>query len=186
MKNDSLKRGLLTAMVICLALLAIVAVIAIAFGGDFVKTLFVSKDEKITQAIDVEWQSSIKEEQPAFLDAIDEKSEYTIGKIKNEGSGYYSVEVEVNSPDMSEGLNAYASQTQGKQLSEEEMNAELVSIIQSSPMKTSQHKLSVIEDSDGKFHVSFPVEFIDAMFGYIYVDSLESLNESLSGLAQEE
>lgn len=161
--------------VLCVAVIAVVLFVGNSMG------LFKFEDHSATfqQLITTEWEKSITEDQPEFLNKLEERNSFTVVDYKSEGDGYYTVELEVTSPDINEQLIKYQNSVTEQDIPENEMNKKICEIIDSSNDKTTKITLSVICDEDGAYHVTFTDEFVDAMTGYAFSNALETLMEEL-------
>ncbi len=120
-----------------------------------------------------EWESSINEDQPEFLDLLDERSSFKCIRLDSVADGYYVVTAKVSSPDINESLKEYQNQVYSQEINEEEMNKKLCELINSAELKTTEQTVDVIVDEDGNVRVQFNDDFVNAMFGYAYTDSMK-------------
>lgn len=171
--KDKKTRTLLTTLVCvgCVALIAVVLLVGNAMG----LFKFENHTDTFQQLITTEWEKSITEDQPEFLTKLEERNSFTVVDYKNEGDGYYTVEVEVTSPDINDKLIEYQESVNNISVSQDEIEQKICEIIDSSDDKTSTVTLSIICDEDGAFHVTFTDEFVDAMFGYAFSNAIESI-----------
>lgn len=172
MENKSV-RVLLTVMV-CLVGILLIAVVLLV-GNSMGLFKFEDHSETFQQLITTEWEKSITEDQPEFLNKLEERNSFTLVDYKNEGDGYYTVELEVSAPDINDQLIEYQESITDQDVSEDEMNEKICEIIDISNDKTSTVTISIICDEDGVFHVNFTDEFVDAMTGYAFTNALETL-----------
>ena len=172
MENKSVR--VLLSILVCVLCVAVIAVVL--FVGNSMG-LFKFEDHSATfqQLITTEWEKSITEDQPEFLTKLEERNSFTVVDYKNEGDGYYTVEIEVTSPDINDKLIEYQESVNNISVSQDEIEQKICEIIDSSDDKTSTVTLSIICDEDGAFHVTFTDEFVDAMFGYAFSNAIESI-----------
>lgn len=124
------------------------------------------------------WNASISDNQPEFLNLLDEKSSFEYISTESLGDGYYVATVSVSSPDISESIAAYQEEVYGKKTSKEEINEKLCELINSADLKTTTQTIDIIVDEDGNVRTQFNDNFINAMFGYAYIDSIKTyMNE---------
>ncbi len=132
-------------------------------------------DEDFSNEIQEEWNLSIPKNQPEFLNLLDEKSSFECLTTESLGDGYYVVNVSVSSPNIGESLKAYQENVSSEKISTDEMNKKLCELINSAEIKTSNQSVDVIVDEDNNVRVQFNDDFINAMFGYVYIESMQSL-----------
>lgn len=155
-------------LILCLIIvLAIITVLFFVFNND-------KNQNDFSNEIQNEWVSSIADNQPDFLNVLDDKSSFECISTESVGDGYYVVTANVSSPDISESINTYQKEVYGKEISEEEINKNLCELINSADLKTTEQKIDIIVDEDGNVRVQFNDDFINAMFGYAYIDSIET------------
>lgn len=133
-----------------------------------------STQKDFSTEIQEKWNLSASENQPEFLNLLDEKSSFECVETESLEDGYYVVKANVCSPDISESIKIYQKETYGKKISEEEMNAKLCELINSADIKTTEQTIDIIVDEDENVRVQFNDEFINAMFGYAYIDSMQT------------
>lgn len=132
-----------------------------------------SNQKDFSSEIQEKWNSSASENQPEFLNLLDEKSSFECVLTESFGDGYYVVTANVSSPDISESIKTYQQEVYGKKISKDEMNTKLCELINSADLKTTQQTIDIIVDEDENVRVQFNDEFINAMFGYAYIDSMQ-------------
>ena len=176
MENKS-KKALLTTLV-CVVALALIAVVFLV-GKSTGLFNFEDHSETFQQLITTEWEKSISEDQPEFLTKLEERNSFILKDYKSEGDGYYTVELEVTSPDINEQLTEYQNSVAEQNVSENEINEKICEIIDSAEDKTTTVTLSIICDDDGAYHVTFTDEFVDAMTGYAFSNTLGTLMEEV-------
>lgn len=159
--------------------IVLVTVISIAILNSIEK-------KEIYNSISYEWEASIPKEQPKFLSALDETSSFECIDIVEEPKDYFIVTATISSPNILAALDEYQQQMYYKELGEEEINEALCNIIYSAPIKTSEHNIYVVKDRQGKYHVNFSESFVDAMFGYAYIDATQTLNDEIEEIAKGE
>ena len=103
-----------------------------------------------SQNIQDEWNSSKDKNQPEFLNLLDEKSSFNCISTDYVSDGYYVVNVQVTSPDISN---------------------ELINNAQS---KTTNQTVDIIVDDDNNVRVQFNDDFVNAMFGYAYIEGMQA------------
>lgn len=143
------------------------------------KANIVYKD--FSNQIHEKWNSSIADNQPEFLNLLDEKSSFKCISTEEIGDGYYVVNVSVSSPDISKSLKEYQEKVSGKKFSTDEMNKKLCELIDSAEMKTTNQKVDVIVDEEENVRVQFNDDFVNAMFGYAYIESMQAMMSEETG-----
>lgn len=132
------------------------------------------KSNNFSAEIAKAWNTSIAENQPEFLNIIDERSSFKCVSTEPQGNGYYVVTVDVSSPDISESIKDYQKEVYGEKISESEMNNKLCELINLAELKITQQTVDVIVDEDKNVRVQFNDDFINAMFGYAYTDAIQT------------
>ena len=94
-------------------------------------------------------------------------------------NGYYTVTVQVTSPDISEDLKKYQAQKTKKSASDSDMDQAICKMIETATPKTTTQTLDVIVDDAGEYHEQFNDAFANAMLGYAYTDAMQALTEAL-------
>lgn len=140
--------------------------------------------EEMNTIVHTVWNEAVPEESPQFLKELNRLSSFEVVGVEDLGEGYYTVTASVQSPDILEDLNNYEDSLSG-QVTQEEMDAQLCTIIKNARSKETEQVITVICDTDGKYHVEFSEEFIDAMFGYAFSDSFEALLNEEAFIAKE-
>ena len=121
-----------------------------------------------SQNIQDEWNSSKDKNQPEFLNLLDEKSSF------NCISTDYVVNVQVTSPDISNDLKEYKKQITGKKVDTKQMNKKLCELINNAQSKTTNQTVDIIVDDDNNVRVQFNDDFVNAMFGYAYIEGMQA------------
>lgn len=135
--------------------------------------------------IQEEWNKSLSEDAPDFIKKLDSLSSFCVSKVKKIDSGFHVVTLLVTSPNISESLEKYQKEVEGKTLSTDKMNSEIVSLIEKAQPKTTKQSIYVIEDEAGNCYVRFSEEFLDAMSGYAYTTARNSLSKDSTFIAGE-
>ena len=112
---------------------------------------------------------------------LDEKSSFKCISTEEIGDGYYVVNVSVSSPDISKSLKEYQEKVSGEKFSTDEMNKKLCELIDSAEMKTTNQKVDVIVDEEENVRVQFNDDFVNAMFGYAYIESMQAMMSEETG-----
>jgi len=169
-------------------ILIVLLVIALIISGISIclKVVKDKKEQEIFDAIALEWEKSIPGEQPIFLTELDSLSNFECLSMVEEAKDYFVVQVCATSPDILNGVNEYQERVEGGNPTVAEMNEVLADIIKSSELRSSQHEIYVVRDNNGEYHVTFSESFIDAMFGYAYLDAIETLNSEWQTLIEGE
>lgn len=129
--------------------------------------------EKIQNVINEKWQESIPAESAQFIKEFNERSKFQVVDL-TEINECLEATVWVASPDISISLQEY--QNSGvDDLSDEEIDAGICDLINLAEINRTEQTVYVYIDVDGEYHVRFTEEFINAMFGYAFSDSVESL-----------
>lgn len=162
------------AIIIICAVLIVMAIIA---GVIFFLNSRVS-NETLQETITNAWTRETEEEIPGFLTDIESKASFTVVDFVDNGKGHYSVEVEATSPDIYQEIIDY-QRSITEIIGTEEIDKQLSRIIEEAELKTTQHTLTVIY-SDGEPEVKFTEEFVDAMYGYAYIYSINAIEEILT------
>ena len=119
-----------------------------------------------SQNIQDEWNSSKDKNQPEFLNLLDEKSSFNCISTDYVSDGYYVVNVQVTSPDISNDLKEYKKQITGKKVDTKQMN--------NAQSKTTNQTVDIIVDDDNNVRVQFNDDFVNAMFGYAYIEGMQA------------
>lgn len=167
------------------AFISVAVIISIVLGTLISLTILNAIEKKeIYNSIYYEWEASIPEKQPKFLNALDEVSSFECVDIVEESENYFIVTVITYSPNILADLNAYQQQMYYEDITEDEINEALCDIIYSAPIKTAEHNIYVVKDGEGNYHVNFSESFVDAMFDYAYMDATQTLNDELEEIAK--
>ena len=124
-----------------------------------------------SQNIQDEWNSSKDKNQPEFLNLLDEKSSFNCISTDYVSDGYY---VQVTSPDISNDLKEYKKQITGKKVDTKQMNKKLCELINNAQSKTTNQTVDIIVDDDNNVRVQFNDDFVNAMFGYAYIEGMQA------------
>ena len=116
-----------------------------------------------SQNIQDEWNSSKDKNQPEFLNLLDEKSSFNCISTDYVSDGYYVVNVQVTSPDIT-----------GKKVDTKQMNKKLCELINNAQSKTTNQTVDIIVDDDNNVRVQFNDDFVNAMFGYAYIEGMQA------------
>ena len=159
--------------VIAIVCVTVLLIAAVTVGIFAVKQ---KQQKKLLQAaVQQAWAESIPEEQPSFLTALDERTEFHCIKVQKTENDCYTATFEVTSPDIQADLNVYQENADSTDVTAENLNRQLSEIIQSAELKTSVQTVTAMLCSDGTYHIVFNDGFIDAMFGYAYIDAMHAL-----------
>lgn len=153
----------------CNLFICIVLIVAIFCGCSNNKN-----QRDFSAEIQENWNLSLSENQPEFLNLLDEKSSFECVSTESPVDGYYVVTADVTSPDISESIKEYQQEVYGRKISEEEMNIKICELINSAELKTTQQTIDIIVDEDENVRVQFNDDFVNAMFGYAYIDSMQT------------
>ena len=159
---------------ICICL---VLIVSFTIGGGCLFNFYNKKQtmKEITNAVNIEWGKTEKDELPQFLDLFDEKASFECTSYKKEKKGYYTVTTTVESPDISEAIYEFSEKNKNESFTKEQFDNEIYNMILNAPMKRSEQKITVILNDTGTYRVIFSQGFIDGMFGYIYNNFLTSI-----------
>lgn len=127
-----------------------------------------------SQNIQDEWNSSKDKNQPEFLNLLDEKSSFNCISTDYVSDGYYVVNVQVTSSDISNDLKEYKKQITGKKVDTKQMNKKLCELINNAQSKTTNQTVDIIVDDDNNVRVQFNDDFVNAMFGYAYIEGMQA------------
>lgn len=166
---------------IVVIVIASVLTMALVIGGIVGITMKVRSDrlKKFETQITTQWQAAVTDKQPDFLDALDKQASLTCTGAKKQQSGYYTVTVQVTSPDISGDLKKYQAQKTKKSVSDSDMDQAICKMIENATPKTTTQTVDVIVDDAGEYHVQFNDAFANAMLGYAYTDAMQALTEAL-------
>lgn len=135
--------------------------------------------KKFETQITTQWQAAVTDKQPDFLDALDKQASLTCTGAEKQQNGYYTVTVQVTSPDISGDLKKYQAQKTKKSPSDSDMDQAICKMIETATPKTTTQTVDVIVDDAGEYHVQFNDAFANAMLGYAYTDAMQALTEAL-------
>ena len=154
---------------------------ALLIGGIVGITMKARSDrlKKFETQITTQWQAAVTDKQPDFLDALDKQASLTCTGAEKQQNGYYTVTVQVTSPDISGDLKKYQAQKTKKSVSDSDMDQAICKMIETATPKTTTQTLDVIVDDAGEYHVQFNDAFANAMLGYAYTDAMQALTEAL-------
>ncbi len=172
LRSERRKKKVLIIAVVAGTVLLIAA--AVLLGTSIFRT---SRRSEMHSLISQAWNQAAlqeQEENPAFLQAFDERATFAVEDVKNEGDGYTVVTVTVTSPDISGAFESAQDALGGRTPTTDEMDEILTELVRDADLKTTQQTVSVIEDSAGGRHVWFNEAFADAMYGYAYSDAMET------------
>lgn len=166
---------------IVVIVIASVLTMALVIGGIVGITMKVRSDrlKKFETQITAQWQAAVTDKQPDFLDALDKQASLICTGAEKQQSGYYTVTVQVTSPDISGDLKKYQAQKTKKSVSDSDMDQAICKMIENATPKTTTQTVDVIVDDAGEYHVQFNDAFANAMLGYAYTDAMQALTEAL-------
>ena len=147
----------------------LIALVLLAFCGCHNSDENYDADQMdFSQNIQDEWNSS------EFLNLLDEKSSFNCISTDYVSDGYYVVNVQVTSPDISNDLKEYKKQISGKKVDTKQMNKKLCELINNAQSKTTNQTVDIIVDDDNNVRVQFNDDFVNAMFGYAYIEGMQA------------
>ena len=149
----------------------IISVCVIAFGNSN------AKYQDLIFEIDKAWTSALTEDQPKYLSKIDEKSSYSITKIKKEDEEYI-ISVSVDAPDLGGKLSMLSYDELPQTEDIDELNDFLCTKIDNATNCNTKTEIYATK-IDGKYNISFSDEFVDAMSGKIYSYSSNVLMDEI-------
>lgn len=151
--------------VVCVVTAAIVCFFALNF-----------KTDKFKEIVYTDWQAKDEFSDNSFMKEFASYSEFdVVGVEKDENC--YILTCKVSSPYILDGLKEY-QETLEDIPSEEDMNTKLINLITTSEMKTTEQVIRVYETDENKV-VEYTDEFIDAMYGYAYLYSIDELQKMI-------
>ncbi len=162
-------------IIIAVILLLVAAVIIFLIKGNNASEVAPSEIQKIIQS---EWDKSISEQSPEFLNKLNSRSSFTVIDQQDDGNGFYTVTANVTSPDISDAVKKLDEENGEKQLTGEEIDKTVSELIDKSKEKTTEQTVFVICDTENNYHVQFTEEFSDAMLGYILSESILLLSDN--------
>ncbi len=169
---DTRKRKTANIIIISFILIMIV-VLTVLLVSMFRSSKKEDKIVEIQNVINEQWQGSIPVESTQFIKEFNERSKFQVADL-TETNDCLEATVWVASPDISISLQEY--QNSGvDDLSDEEIDAGICDLINLAEINRTEQTVYVYIDVDGEYHVRFTEEFINAMFGYAFSDSVESL-----------
>lgn len=165
---------IIAASVIVSVIIIAAAVILIILLGDDQSGTDVYSDSDMQSVIQQEWDNSLGEDAPAFMQTLNEYTSFSVDSCTDDGEGHYTAYVTVNGPDINQALKDYQASVTGE-ISEEEMDNEISRIISEAGYNYSEHTIYIIQDTDGNYHVQFPQDFVNAMSGYAFTESFDAM-----------
>lgn len=143
-----------------------------------------SKPSKILIAdVDNAWTASKEENQPEYLNKLDELSSYKLNSVKRENDRYI-INTTVTAPDLCEQLDKLDSAEfpQGKDV--KAINTFLCQQIEKSKIKKTNTKIYAYK-IDEKYHITFSDDFADAMSGNLYEFSRKAYLDVIKNINKE-
>lgn len=174
-KQDTM---LIAGVVIAAVILIAVLVVALVFATSNSSSSFGSVNNvKIQKVIQKEWDESTQDEDvPGFVKKINELSDFKVISVEKGDNDFYKVTLSVSSPYINDDLMKYQDENKDNEKSEEEMDSAITNIILNANLKSSEQYVYVIKNANGEYHTQFTEEFVDAMYGYAYLNAKQSLD----------
>ncbi|MDO4364493.1 MAG: hypothetical protein Q4C99_08195 [Clostridia bacterium] len=136
--------------------------------------------KKMQESLQTTWNEAYdnSEEIPEFFKAFNEKSNFEVTNVKDDGSGHYTVTASVTSPDIKDALIDYQKNFDVNQ-TKDDIDKKITEIINNAEMKTTEQTATVII-TDEQTEITFGEDFIDAMYGYAYNYAKAETDKALS------
>lgn len=162
-------------VIVSVTIIAAAVILIILLGDDQPGTDVYSESDMQT-VIQQEWDNSLGEDAPAFMQTLNECTSFSVDSCTDDGEGHYTAYVTVNGPDINQALKDYQASVTGE-LSEEEMDNEICRLISEAAYTSSEHTIYIVQATDGNYHVQFPQDFVNAMSGYAFTESFDAMLE---------
>ncbi len=177
-KQDTmLIAGVVIAAAVILIAVLVVALVFATSNSSSSSSFGSVNNVKIQKVIQKEWDESTQDEDvPGFVKKINELSDFKVISVEKGDNDFYKVTLSVSSPYINDDLMKYQDENKDNEKSEEEMDSAITNIILNANLKSSEQYVYVIKDANGEYHTQFTEEFVDAMYGYAYLNAKQSLD----------
>ena len=179
MKEKAIKKSK-TKMIIIIVLVAVLIVAAVAIGIYSYISSTEKANEKMQESLQTTWNEAYddSEEIPEFFKAFNEKSQFEVTAVKDDGSEHYTVTALVSSPDIKDALVNYQKSFDVNE-TRYDIDKKITEMINNAEVKTTEQTATVVITND-QTEITFSDDFIDAMYGYAYNYAKAETDKALS------
>lgn len=144
----------------------IITVIAATVSIIVIGNVSKNPSKELITAVDTTWNSAKAEEQPMYLNKLDDLSSYELHSVKHEDDRYV-IKATVTAPDLGGQLSKLDYSEFPQIESTEDINTFLCEQIEKSKTKKTSAELYAYK-INGEYQITFSDDFADAMSGNLY------------------